>query len=343
MKIGIIFGSSSNEHDISVASLCSIIKNIDKDKYEVVPIYLDLKNNFYLWDIDINQIAEYPIGFKPTNLKKITLPFRYLKEFDLIFIMVHGKNGEDGILSSILEFLNIPFIGNKHTSSVITMDKILTKIILEHNNIKTSPYLYFIKRNNEYIYQNKTLTKKEIYDVINKKLTYPLFVKPSNSGSSIGITKVYSIDELDKAINKALDVDYRILIESEVKGRELECGILENNGEIIASSIGEVTTNDYYSYDAKYKSRDSNTIIPADINPKIARKIKKLAINIFKILDLHGFSRCDFFLTSDNKIYLNEINTIPGFTTISMYPKLFNDIGITYQKLLDILINNSFY
>lgn len=342
MKIGILFGGSSNEHEVSIVSASSIIKNIDKEKYEVVPIYLDKKNNFYLWDKDVNNIDVLPFGSLPDKLKKIKDPFTYLKEFDLIFIMIHGHLGEDGIISSILTFLDIPYIGNSPFASLITMDKILTKEILEKNNIKTSPYIYFTKYNNEYLYKGKTISKKDLYETINKKLKYPLFVKPSNSGSSVGITKVKVFHELEKAIVKALEIDHRILIESEVKGREIECGILEQNEEGITSILGEVkSAEDFYSYSSKYTNKESTTVIPADIDSKLTKKIQEIALNAFRILDCHTYSRCDFFLTEDCKIILNEINTIPGFTEISMYPKLFENSGINYKELIDILINNS--
>lgn len=342
MKIGILFGSSSNEHEVSVVSASSIIKNIDKERYEVVPIYLDKKNSFYIWNKDIYEIDIMPFGQLPDKLEKIDKPFEFLKTFDLIFIMIHGKNGEDGILSSILEFLNVPYVGNNTASCVVTMDKILTKEILENNKIKTSPYIYFIKYNNEFIYKDKVLTKKEILDIINDKLRFPLFVKPANSGSSLGITKVKVFEELNDAINCALEVDHRILIESEVKGREIECGVLEYNGELITSVLGEVrSAEEFYSYSSKYTNKESSTIIPANIDAKLTKKVQDTALKVFRILDMHTYSRCDFFLTDDNKIVVNEINTIPGFTEISMYPKLFEASGISYKKLIDILINNS--
>lgn len=342
MKIGILFGSSSNEHEVSVVSASSIIKNIDKEKYEVVPVYLDKKNNFYIWNKNVSDIEIMPFGSLPKEIVKIDNPFIFLKDFDLLFIMIHGKNGEDGVISSILSFLNIPYVGNGPRASLVTMDKILTKDILEKNNIKTSLYVYFMKYNNEFIYKDKILSKKEVYDLINKKLKYPLFVKPANSGSSLGITKVREFKELDKAIDNALKVDHRILIESEIRGRELECGILEQDGDLIASVIGEVkSAEDFYSYASKYTNSDSKTIIPADIDSTITKKIQNMAINAFRVLDCHLYGRCDFFLTDDNKIILNEINTIPGFTEISMYPKLFEKSGIAYKDLIDILINGS--
>ena len=342
MKIAILFGSSSNEHEVSVISAASIIKNLDKKKYDITPIYLDKENNFYLWQENINNIKPLEIGILPTNLEKIYNPFEFLKQFELMFLMIHGKNGEDGIISSILDFLNIPYVGNNTASSVITMDKIYTKDILETNGIKTSPYISFTKYNDEYIFKGRSLSYIELINIINNKLSYPIFIKPANSGSSIGITKVNNKKDLDSAINIALKVDNRILIEEMIEGKEVECAILEKDGEIIPSLVGEIASaEDFYSFTAKYTNKDSLTLIPANIDVKTMNKIRKLAVKIFKILNLHIYSRIDFFVSKDNKIILNEINTIPGFTEISMYPKLFEATGILYSELLDALIKEA--
>ena len=255
--------------------------------------------------------------------------------------MIHGKYGEDGTISSILDFLNIKYIGNKSLPSLITMDKICTKEILERNNIKTSPYIAITKYNEEYLIKGVSYNFNELLNIINKKLNYPIFIKPANSGSSIGISKINNKKDLKFGIEKALKIDHRILIEEEIIGKELEIGILEQNQKLITSLIGEIKPADnYYTFEAKYENKNSKTIIPANIDEKTKIKIENIAIKIFKILDLHKYSRIDFFLTKNNKIILNEINTIPGFTNISMYPMLFIKKGYTYEELLDILINN---
>lgn len=342
MKLAVIFGGSSNEHEVSVVSASSIIKNLDKNKYDITPIYMDKQNIFYKWLDDVNKIEVLKIGTLPNNIEKIDNFFQYIKEFDLVFIMIHGKNGEDGIISSILDFLNVKYIGNKPSASMITMDKIFTKDILERNNIKTSKYLYFTKYNDEYIYKDLSLNLEGIIEEINHNLKYPLFVKPANSGSSIGITKVLEKDKLKEAILLALQVDSRILVEEGVVGKEVECGILEKDGKVMASRVGEVIASDeFYSFDAKYNNSESLTLIPAKLPEKIEDNVRSLAIKVFKILNCHGYSRCDFFIRSDNEIILNEINTIPGFTEISMYPKLFLASNIPYKELLDILINEA--
>lgn len=325
MKIAILFGGNSNEHEVSIKSFKSIIKYLDKTKYDISSIYLDKNNNFYKWNEN----------------KIINNPFSFLKNFDVVFIMIHGKYGEDGTLSAILDFLNIPYVGNKMLESAITMDKVLTKEILETHHILTTPYLAFLKYNNEYLFDNKTIKYNDILKIINNKFSYPLFVKPANSGSSIGISKVINKNDLSIALDKAFEIDNKILIEQEIVGKEIECGLLEKDKKILTSILGEVKTNDFYSYEAKYNNVGSKTIIPANIDNSLTKKIQEIAEKAFKILNLHGYSRCDFLVTLDNQIYINEINSIPGFTEISMYPKLFENSGISYSDLLDILINEA--
>ena len=339
MKLGIIFGGKSNEHEVSVVSATSIIKNLDQKKYAITPIYLDWDNEFYVWEEDIF-FHPLPLGCLPTKLKKVKDIVSFLKSFDCIFIMIHGATGEDGCIANLLDFLNVPYVGNKPAPSIISMDKIYTKTILEQNHIQTSPYLFFRKYNNEYVLNGESLSFKKLLKKIENSLEYPVFVKPAGSGSSKGITKVLKKEKLGEAIKLALTIDVSVLIEKEIVAKELECAILEQNGKLLASCVGEIIPSDeFYSFDAKYNSKESITLIPANITKDDEKKIQDIAKTAFKILGLHGYSRIDFFLTSNHDIYLNEINTIPGFTSISMYPKLWEASGISYSKLLDILIS----
>ena len=339
MKLAVLFGSSSNEHEVSVVSACSIIKNLNKEKYEITPIYLDQQNEFYLWKKDVCEIGPMEMGILPDSLEKIEDPFSYLKSFDCVFLMIHGKNGEDGILASILDFLKIPYVGNKPVPSMITMDKIYTKDILELNHIKTAKYVSFTKYFDDYICNGEEMSFDEILEKVKNCLSFPMFVKPSNSGSSIGVSKVQNLDELKEGVRDALKIDDRVLVEEMVAGRELECAILEKDQQIFASVVGEVKSHDeFYSFDAKYKNAESKTLIPADLRKEDEANIQDIAIKAFKILNLRGYSRIDFFLTDDHQVILNEINTIPGFTEISMYPKLWEASGINYSDLLDVLI-----
>ena len=326
INIGVIYGGISTEHEVSIKSGKSIISNLDKDRYNIFKIYIDKKGDFY--DADNGKIDNV---------------FTYLKKLDVIFTVLHGLYGEDGTIQGLLEILGIPYVGCGVLSSSIGMDKIYSKIIFEKASLNVAEYIYLKKDKDKYIYVKDNFNEEEIdidkiNDLIIDTLSYPVFIKPSRSGSSIGINKVNSKEELKKYIDYAFRFDNKILIERCIKGRELECAIL--NGK--ASSIGEILpSEEFYSYNAKYIG-DSKTIIPDDINKEHIDKIKKTAIKAFNAIDGEGLSRVDFFLEeSTNKIYINEINTMPGFTEISMYPKLFYNDGISYRELLDILIEDA--
>ena len=247
----------------------------------------------------------------------------------------------------MLEILNKKYIGCRVLASSLCMDKVYTKMILSKANINIAKYIYIRKKNNKYYYYNNNLeeniiTNEKIINIVNKSLKFPVFVKPSNSGSSVGITKVDKKEELIEALNFASKYDDKILIEECIIGRELECAILEENeNKVKASIIGEVVTpNKFYSFDEKYKSPTPNTIIPARIPTSKQKEIQKIAIKAFKLMDCKDIARIDFFLEEKTgKIILNEINTMPGFTQISMYPKLWENTNIPYQELLDKLIN----
>ncbi len=326
IKLGIIYGGLSTEHEVSINSAKSIIDNIDKDKYEIYKIYIDKKGNWYKEDNKIDNV------------------FDYLRNLDVIFPVLHGLYGEDGTIEGLFELLGVPYVGCNVLSSSICMDKIYTKMILDKIGIDTAKYIYVKKVKDKYIYINNTFEEKElsleeISLLVEDSLSFPVFVKPSRSGSSIGINKAHNKEELIKYIKYASGFDSKILIEENIIGRELECAILGND-LVEASPIGEILPKgEFYSYNAKYID-DSETLIPNDIDKIVCDKIRSVAVKAYKALDCRGLSRVDFFLEKDtNRIILNEINTMPGFTTISMYPKLWESIGISYKELLDKLIN----
>lgn len=326
IKLGIIYGGLSTEHEVSINSAKSIIDNIDKDKYEIYKIYIDKKGNWYKEDNKIDNV------------------FDYLRNLDVIFPVLHGLYGEDGTIEGLFELLGVPYVGCNVLSSSICMDKIYTKMILDKIGIDTAKYIYVKKVKDKYIYINNTFDEKElsleeISLLVEDSLSFPVFVKPSRSGSSIGINKAHNKEELIKYIKYASGFDSKILIEENIIGRELECAILGND-LVEASPIGEILPKgEFYSYNAKYID-DSETLIPNDIDKIVYDKIRSIAVKAYKALDCRGLSRVDFFLEKDtNRIILNEINTMPGFTTISMYPKLWESIGISYKELLDKLIN----
>jgi len=331
IKIGIICGGKSTEHEVSVISANSVIKNLNKDKYEIYNIFIDKGNDWYEKNNDED--------------KKIEDINNFLKNLDVVFPVLHGLYGEDGTIQGMLELLGIPYVGCKVLASSIAMDKVYTKIIFDRAGIKQAKYVYIKKEKNNYIYidenfNEEKLELEEICKRVERKIKYPMFVKPSNSGSSVGINKSKNNEELKKHIEYAAQFDNKILIEENIIGREIECAIIGNE-DVNASVLGEIkSAEEFYSFDAKYKNNESKTIIPATLSEDLTEKVRKLAVKAFKAIDGKGFSRVDFFVNGEsNDIYINEINTIPGFTEISMYPKLWEASGLKYTELLDELIN----
>lgn len=336
-KIGVVLGGMSTEHDVSIISGTSVINNLSKEKYKIYPIYIDQNGIWYEYLYNVNK-SQFIHSID--KIKIIENVFSYLKNLDVIFPVLHGKYGEDGSIQGIFEIINVPYVGCKILASSLGMDKVYSKIIFDRAGIKQSKYCYLKKIKNEYIYVNKDLSeiKLKLVDIskkIEENFAYPIFIKPSNGGSSIGINKVNNKIELKEAIEYASRYDEKIIVEEEIRGREIECAILGNE-DPVASKPGEIIPGEeFYSYNAKYKNSESKIIIPAQIG--MTEEIQKLAIKAFKAIDGRGLARVDFFVTKDD-IYINEINTIPGFTNISMYAKLWKEAGIEYEQLLDKLI-----
>lgn len=344
-KLGVIFGGISTEHDVSIVSGTSVIENLDKDKYEIYPMYISKEGKWYKYTKEITKIKTLEITETITEIEEINDCMGYLKQMDVIFPVLHGLGGEDGKIQGIFELIKVPYVGCGVFASSVGMDKVYTKIIFDKANINQAKYEYIRKNADGYIYIDKQFNEKkctieEICEMIDKNLKYPMFVKPSNSGSSVGVKKVKFKEELRKAIEYAGNYDSKILIEQGINGREIECAVLGNE-DVVASCVGEIlSAEEFYSFDAKYTNEESKTIIPAKIDENIQNEIKKTAIKAFKAIDGKGLSRVDFFVENEtNKIYINEINTLPGFTKISMYPKLFEQEGIEYKELLDKLIS----
>lgn len=341
IKVGVIFGGMSTEHDVSIVSGTSVAKKLDVDKYDVYPIYIDKDGKWYKCT-DISK--KYEVGDKIENIKVIDNVMNYLKELDVVFPVLHGLYGEDGTIQGLFELLKIPYVGCKVLGSCTAMDKAYAKIIFDKANIKQANYEYIRKDNDEYIYIDKEFNEKryslkDVCKVINEKLNYPMFIKPSNSGSSVGINKASNIEELEEYIEYASKYDKKILIEENLIGKEIECSVLGNE-DVKASCLGEIApAENFYTFDAKYKNAESKLTIPANINSKLADEVRNTAIKAFKAIDGKGFARVDFFVNEEKEdIYINEINTLPGFTEISMYPKLWQQSGLEYSKLLDELI-----
>ena len=323
IKVAVIYGGISTEHDVSVVSAKNVIDNLNIGKYEI-------------HKIEISKTGEWL-----SNGKRIKNIVEELQKVDVVFPVLHGLYGEDGTIQGMLELLRIPYVGCKVLASSVCMDKVYTKYVLNQAKINMAKFVY-IKNENIYVdddLEEIELQNDEIINMVEKKLGFPVFVKPSNSGSSVGVTKANNGAELIKAIQTASIYDKKVLIEEAIVGKEVECAVLGND-KVLASTVGEIlSAEDFYTYDAKYKNSESKTVIPADIPKKVIDEIKRIAIKAFKTVDGSGLARVDFFVQNKtNKIYLNEINTMPGFTSISMYPKLWEHEGLSYSELLDQLI-----
>lgn len=347
IKVGVVFGGQSTEHEVSVVSGSSVIKNLNKEKYEICPMYIKKNGEWYLYTKPVEQIEIFKIDEKPQELERIDNVFEKLKEQEVIIPVLHGLYGEDGTIQGLLELLKLPYVGCKVLASSICMDKIYAKYIFERANLKQAKYIV-IKANrkdeNRYEYIDDKLDYKrvkleKIADIVETNLKYPVFIKPSNSGSSVGISKAENKEELIKGIKAAREFDVEILIEQGIDGKEIECAVLGTD-DVEASCVGQIISADeFYDYDSKYKNAESKVIIPANIDEDTGEKIRKIAIKAFKAVNGSGLARVDFFVgKEDNEIYINEINTMPGFTQISMYPKLWEHSGITYSEVLDKLI-----
>lgn len=341
IKLGIIFGGMSTENEVSVVSANSVLKHLDRNIYEVYPIYIDKQGTWWKYLENTNEVK---LGEEVKNKQIIENVLEYLKQIDIAFPVLHGLYGEDGTIQGLFELLKIPYVGCKVLASSVGMDKVYTKIIFEKAGLKQAKYEYVRKYKDSYIYIDKQFNEKitDLENVSNKiaeNLKFPMFIKPSNSGSSVGINKADNIEELKKHIEYASKFDNKILVEEGIDGKEVECAVLGNE-DVIASCVGEIKAADeFYSYDAKYNNQESKTNIPADISEELSNEIRKQAIKAFKAIDGKGLSRVDFFIeNTTQEIYINEINTLPGFTNISMYPQLFEKSGIKYKELLNRII-----
>ena len=341
INLGVVFGGMSTENEVSIVSGTSVVRNLNKEKYNIYPIYISKSGEWFSVE---NFLVNSEIGNVLKDKSKINNIYNYLCGLDVVFPVLHGLYGEDGTIQGLFELLKIPYVGCNVLASSIGMDKVYAKIIFKNAGLNQTQSIYIQKREKEFYYYSDSFDdeKMDIDEIVIKavgKLKFPMFVKPSNSGSSVGVTKAHNEKELKEAIKVASRFDNKILIEQGIEGREVECGVL-GNGDVVSSCIGEIKSADeFYTYDAKYNNRESKTIIPADLPDDIANEIKRCAIKAFKAINGCGLARVDFFVENKtNKVYVNEINTMPGFTNISMYPKLFEKSGIIYPELLDKLI-----
>ncbi|ATW01782.1 D-alanine--D-alanine ligase [Candidatus Legionella polyplacis] len=341
LKVILIYGGKSVEHEISLFSAASVLSNLNREKYEIIPVAIDKTGCFFV--NDYNELLKFkdklPVKtFKSKVLSSFMKNGNLFIDADVVFPIIHGSFYEDGSLQGLLELSGVAYVGSNVKSSSISMDKDLTRRIVCDNVIKCARYKVISFRTN--LRERVILCKKLI-----SELNFPLFVKPCSLGSSIGVKKVENFDQLIFAINNAFNYDENVIIEEYIFGREIEIAVLENRFSInpIVSVPGEIYVNHpdgFYSYSAKYLDTDHIRLcIPANLNYKLIKKIQYFAKKIFVRLKCNGMARIDFFITNKNEeIYFNEINTIPGFTKVSMYPKMWEMSGLCYTKLLDELI-----
>lgn len=328
----LLFGGESSEHDVSISSARNVYAAMDDSKYDITLCFIDKHGKWWLLNdfgmsISTHDAPQVVPVFGSGCF--ITLPSSHMIKPDVILPVLHGKNGEDGSVQGLAQLLHIPIVGCDMTASALCMDKLATKQILQTNGITVV----------DYVVHKKGDTMPD-FETITAQLTPPLFVKPSRAGSSVGVSKVQTPDELAAALDLAHQHDDVALIEHGINGREVEVAVLGNPPYHRASRVGEIVADgEFYSYDSKYSSTSgSQIVIPAVIDEAIEQHIRDLALKIFALLGCRGLARVDLFLLEDGMVYLNEVNTLPGFTNISMYPKLWREAGVAYPLLIDRLI-----
>ena len=345
LRVGVIFGGRSVEHEVSLVSARSILQHLDPARYEVIPIGITRQGK-WVTSSDASPLLEG--GLESGRIDPCMLPgdpstgglvrlgngftSGTVSALDVVFPVVHGGHGEDGTLQGLLELADIPYVGAGVMASAVGMDKDMMKRIFREAGLPVVACRTLVRSEWE-------KRRPELMKELPGDLGYPCFVKPANTGSSVGITKAHDSRELELGLEQAFRYDRRAVVEAAVDAREIECSVLGND-EPVASVPGEIIPcNEFYDYEAKYLAEGSRLIIPAEIPPEVSEKVRRIAVAAFRAVDGAGMARVDFFLErSTHALYLNELNTIPGFTPISMYPKLWEATGVSYRELLDRLI-----
>lgn len=345
LRVGLIYGGRSGEHEVSVLSAKSVMESMNPEKFEVYPIGITKQGQ---WVPGVSPKALITAGYHQVFLDAAEIESTgdivsldnskgyilgdFAKRFDVVIPILHGPFGEDGTIQGLLELAELPYVGGGVLASALGMDKSLMKKAFIQEGLPVGDFLTVLRKEWE-------TAPDVVIARIEGKLEYPCFVKPANLGSSVGISKAHDREELRRSLDFAAAYDRKMVIEAFISGREIECSVLGND-DPIASIPGEIVPcSEFYDYEAKYVMNDSKLIIPADLPPNLAEEIKNLAIRAFKAIDCAGLSRVDFFVSHDDgRVLINEINTIPGFTRISMYPKLWEASGVSYPELIERLI-----
>lgn len=344
LRVGVIFGGRSGEHEISLLSATGVMAAMDPEKYDIVPIgitkegrwivspkALDLLKSGENLDRDVPSALWGSLDQPGILVMDGASSIPYLEQLDVVFSLLHGPYGEDGTVQGLLELADIPYVGAGVLASALGMDKAVMKSLFRHAGLPTADFIVVYRHD----WQGK---QAEVVSSIEARFQYPCFVKPANLGSSVGINKVYDRQTLIEGLDLASSYDRKILVEEFIQGREIECSVLGND-EPIASLPGEIVpARDFYDYEAKYSDDRTRLIAPVGLPKQVEAEVQDLAIRAFKAIDCAGMARVDFFLRPDGTVIINEINTIPGFTAVSMYPKLWEASGITFRELMDRLI-----
>lgn len=345
LSVCILFGGISPEHEVSLRSAESVLNNIDKNKYTVFPVGITREGDWILFGgYDYSMLPKGTWKNHPNNRRAAISPVRgqgllsfegdcvVRQRIDVVFPVLHGENGEDGAMQGLLQMAGIPYVGPHVAASAVAMDKTLTKLVVDQAGVPQAAWQLVNSSDLENRMEN-TLSTVEL------RFRYPMFVKPAGTGSSVGVSKVADREALRNALLLAAQYDRKILVEEFINGREIEVAVMGNENPV-ASICGEIDSGaDFYDYDAKYLTDTSTAYIPARIPDDVGEIVRDAAVKVYRAVGCQGLSRVDFFVTYDeNRVVFNEINTIPGFTSISMYPKLFDASGFPYPQLIDELI-----
>ena len=344
-SVCILFGGVSPEHAVSLRSAESVLNNIDKEKYNIFPVGITQEGDWVLFGgTDYSELPDGRWLHNPANRRAAISPVRgqgllsfegdcvVREHIDVVFPVLHGENGEDGAMQGLLQLAGIPYVGPHISASAVAMDKTLTKLVADQAGVPQAAW---------HLVRGSELSSRAdaILDTLEGKFSYPMFVKPAGTGSSVGVSKAVDRVQLRDALLGASAYDEKILVEEFIHGREIEVAVMGNSSPV-ASVCGEIDSGaDFYDYDAKYITDTSTAYIPARISEEVAEQAREAAVKIYSVIGCQGLSRVDFFVTYDGeRVVFNEINTLPGFTSISMYPKLFAASGIPYSQLIDNLL-----
>ncbi|KAB3541009.1 D-alanine--D-alanine ligase [Alkaliphilus pronyensis] len=349
-NVMVLFGGKSHEHEVSLMSAASILRAINKEKYNIIPVVITKEGNWQRYNSTVKEIesgewegiknmllndektSSVSLIPQKSNSGSIALGGT-VEDIDVVFPVLHGPFGEDGTIQGLLETINVPYVGAGVLASAVAMDKAVVKALFKAEDIPQADYTVVYRKK----YEESPIRELE---AIEERLKYPVFVKPANLGSSVGISKARNRQQLMAAIEEASRYDRKIVIEENINAREIECSVLGNDEPIASLPAEIIPSHEFYDYQDKYFDGKTQFIIPADLPKETIEKIRSLAIKVYRLIDCSGLARVDFFIEkSTNRILINEINTMPGFTKISMYPKMWEASGIKYEELINRLID----